>query len=344
MKIDQLTGSQRFRADIEGLRAVSILAVVFYHAQIPGFSGGFVGVDVFFVISGFLICNLLAQEIIETGRIDLVRFWARRARRLLPNASLTLVITLIVSSFIMPGYARALFGREVASAALYLSNYQFAAKAVDYFHFDDPLSPVMHFWSLNVEEQFYIVWPLTLLGASLVLRQNPRATSLILLVTICLVSFTASAVLIRENQPLVFFHTETRCWELALGGLVASGSSRSVGLRSCSAIGWLGLLVILASVASFNDAMTYPGPWALVPALATAAVLAAHETGRNTFSPASVLSALPFRWIGRRSYSWYLWHWPIIVFALALFPEFPYALQGCRCKRLHGFETFGSKN
>ncbi len=228
----------------------------------------------------------------------------------------------------MPGYARALFGREVASAALYLSNYQFAAKAVDYFHFDDPLSPVMHFWSLNVEEQFYIVWPLTLLGASWILRLNPRAVALLLLVTICIGSFAASAILIRENQPLVFFHTETRCWELALGGLVAAGFRHPIAARPgfSSVIGWLGLVAIFASITGFNDAMTYPGPWALVPTLGTAAVLAAPEKSQNLFTPSHALSALPLRWIGKRSYSWYLWHWPAIVFALVIFPEFSYAV------------------
>lgn len=315
-----MTGERRFRKDIEGLRAVSIVSVVLYHVQAPGFSGGFIGVDIFFVISGFLISGLLLDEAAATQRIDLVRFWSRRARRLLPNASLTLLATLALATVIFPTHTRDLLAKEVAAAALYVSNYYFAANAVDYFRAEDALSPVMHFWSLSIEEQFYLVWPVALLVA----YRTSRGPALVapMLCAVWLLSFAACVSLVRESQPLAFFHTETRCWQLATGALAAWWLRRGGALPPV--IGWAGLAGIAGGIAGLDDAMTYPGMLALLPTLCAAAVLAARPT--NGWSSPERLLALPLlQWLGARSYSWYLWHWPVIVFAAALFPASPLA-------------------
>lgn len=199
-----MASDHSFRRDIQGLRAISIASVVLYHVQFPGFQGGFVGVDIFFVISGFLISGLLIDEATATGRIDLIQFWAKRARRLLPNATLTLIATLILAAFLFPAHNREALSKETAAAALYVANYYFADKAVDYFSFDDPLSPIMHFWSLSIEEQFYIVWPVLFLAA-LRVRAAPIAIASLLLGLICVASFAACLIVVHDSQPQAFF-------------------------------------------------------------------------------------------------------------------------------------------
>jgi peptidoglycan/LPS O-acetylase OafA/YrhL len=177
----EMSHAGRFRADIQGLRAVSILGVVLYHAQLPGFAGGFAGVDIFFVISGFLITGLLIREIRATSAIDLIRFWARRAARLLPNAMTTLGVSLLAVFWLLPVLARETATKDLSSAILYFANYRFAGRSLDYFDTSVAQSPVLHFWSLNVEEQFYFVWPMILAIGILIFRKfDRRATCLFL--------------------------------------------------------------------------------------------------------------------------------------------------------------------
>ena len=211
---------QKHRADLQGVRAVAVAMVVFYHLNIGWVPGGFVGVDVFFVLSGFLITRVLYFEAVNTGTIDLASFWLRRAKRLLPNAILTLFSVIVASWLLLSPYRWDSISRDVVSAAVFLSNFRFSSNATDYFHFDDPPSPILHFWSLSIEEQFYFALPIMLFLLLPALRLRPRITLTVLLSTICMASFTLSLVVGSESQPAAFFGTHTRIWQLAIGGLL----------------------------------------------------------------------------------------------------------------------------
>ena len=329
MAQDQLTHARRrvqspsFRPDVEGLRAIAILAVVSYHVGIPFISGGFVGVDVFFVISGFLITGLLVKEATGTGHIDLARFWARRARRLLPAATVVLVATAAVSWWVIPILDHVTVGWDIASAAFYVSNMRFAFQATDYLASDAAPSPVLHFWSLGVEEQFYVIWPLLLLAMLAFKRRSPMALSRtaigVALGLLGVGSFALSLWLTAHVEPWAFFSMPTRGWEFAIGGLLAVAGpalGQLIG-RWGVPLGWLGGAVLVASILIINSDMPYPGFAALFPVLGTAAIIAAGSStaAAGNATVGGPLSAWPMRAIGRLSYSWYLWHWPFLVLA-----------------------------
>jgi len=305
-----------FRADIQGLRAIAVLAVVLYHAHMPGVPGGFVGVDIFFVVSGYLICGLLRDEMTETGEVDIARFWLRRARRLLPNACLTLLAILIASVVILPGYRLPLIVRSVTASALYFANLHFAGKATDYFGDTDAPDPTLHFWSLSLEEQFYLAWPLllTILAKTMprgAVRASAWATALVLAGSLAL-----SLMAIRFDQPVAFYHGEMRAWEFASGGLLALLqpvlAERYVSARSILA--WLGIAGIATSLIAIDNTMSFPGVLALLPVVSTVAVLAAPRSGSGGLPlPATLLASNCLQWLGNRSYSLYLWHWPALV-------------------------------
>ncbi len=322
-----VAGHAGFRPDIQGLRAIAVLAVVLYHAHMPGLPGGFVGVDIFFVISGYLICGLLHRELATTGRIDLARFWMRRSRRLLPNACLTLLAVLFATAVLRPGYTFPEVAKGVAAAALYYANVYFAARDVDYFADDAHPSPVLHFWSLSVEEQFYIAWPLLLVLAVALFRRNAVRGAVWLIGAVWVLSFISSIIAVRFNQPLAFYHSEMRAWQLATGGLLAmfEPALASVPDRWRVVVGWLGALGLFACLMLFNESMTYPGFWALLPTVATAGVLAVPRRAHDWNSPATLLGLPPMGWIGDRSYSLYLWHWPVLVFAASRYPNASFA-------------------
>jgi peptidoglycan/LPS O-acetylase OafA/YrhL len=313
--------SGRFRPDIQGLRAVSILAVVGYHAGIPGFAGGFIGVDIFFVISGFLICGLLLREAEKTGSVDLLRFWGRRARRLLPNACLTLLVVIGFGLMLMPAHLQPVLAKEVMYAAVYLANYYFASRAIDYFRQDDPPSLVMHFWSLSVEEQFYIVWPVLVLLAARFLRASLAKVLLVTLSAIAVASFAASLYWVPLNQPLAFFHGGTRAWQLAAGGILAVCLRARAAPPAGPALAWGGLGVIVLSIVLLHDQMVYPGLRALLPVLGAAAVVAGGHSQTGPQCGIRLLTARGMQWIGARSYSWYLWHWPALQIGQMVFPD-----------------------
>jgi peptidoglycan/LPS O-acetylase OafA/YrhL len=309
-----------FRPDVEGLRGVAVLIVVLFHAGLAGVAGGFVGVDVFFVISGFLITGLLLREHERTGRIAFLPFYARRARRLLPAAIVVLVVTLIAAMNLVAPLDRPAVGLDGAAAALSIGNVRFALASGDYFATVSSPSPFLHFWSLAVEEQFYLIWPALILVAARGVHARRRLV--LSLSAIVVASFLANLVLTDLAANWAFYSLPTRAWELGLGGLAAvvvgSGIVRRVPRILAGLGGWLGLGAVAYATVTFDPALAYPGVAALVPALGTAVLLA---LGGWRFGPRLLLATAPVRMVGRISYSLYLVHWPILVLA-------PFALGG----------------
>jgi peptidoglycan/LPS O-acetylase OafA/YrhL len=309
-----------FRPDIEGLRGIAILFVVAYHAGIPGFAGGYIGVDVFFVLSGYLITTLLTLEVEKTGTVDLVRFYARRARRLLPAATLVLFATLVAGSIVYAPLERSELSRAAIATAVYVSNLAFARAATDYLAASAHDNPLLHTWSLSVEEQFYVFWPLFVVWA-MRRRAGPASRGRLVahMAALAVVSFGVSLWVTSAAQPWAFFGMPTRAWEFACGGLAAVGRVPT-GLRRRVAPGltaWAGAGAVALSVLAYSDTTTFPGFAALAPALGTALVL-----GAGAGAPGSRLQQAIRRpvlqWFGKVSYSWYLWHWPVLVFGAVL--------------------------
>ncbi|PAP78425.1 acyltransferase family protein [Rubrivirga marina] len=313
----QLLPRPRFRPDIEGLRAVAVLLVVAFHAGVPGLDGGFVGVDVFFVVSGYLITWLLVDEAGREGRIDLWRFYARRARRLVPALLVVLLVTGALAGVLYAPMEQRDVARLWPLAALYLSNVGFADWAPDYHGPRAAEHPLLHTWSLGVEEQFYLAWPvLVLLGLGL--WRGARTPSLrrlgLVLGAVTALSFGLSTALTYApvGRAWAFYLSPTRAWEFGVGALavlVPAGGSRT----RAEILGWGGLAGIALAGVLLDASTPFPGVAALLPALATVAVLRAGT--RDDASCVRALSARPLQWIGTLSYSWYLWHWPALVFA-----------------------------
>ncbi|WP_433371929.1 acyltransferase family protein [Actinoplanes sp. CA-142083] len=296
--------SLAFRPDIEGLRAVAVAAVVLFHAGVPGIGGGYIGVDVFFVISGFLITSLMLREVATTGGLSLLRFYGRRARRILPASSVVLV-TVILAGYHWLGFLR---GDEIASdgrwAALFASNFNFAAQGVDYLESQAAPSPLQHFWSLAVEEQFYFVWPaLLVLLIWLGLR---HLTPGVLAVA---VAASLACSVWQSGVTWSYFSPATRAWELGAGCLLAlvAGRLSRIPAGLSSAMAGVGLAGIVVAALSFDDGTPFPGYAAALPVAATVLVLA----GRGD----ALLGVAPLRWLGKISYSLYLWHWPVLIIA-----------------------------
>jgi peptidoglycan/LPS O-acetylase OafA/YrhL len=315
-----------FRRDIEGLRAVAVLAVVLFHAGVPGITGGFVGVDVFFVVSGFLITGLLWREVETIGTVRLARFYGARARRLLPTASTVVVATAIGAAALLPPLqARDVLGDGIASA-LYVGNYRFAVQGTDYLGADAPPSPLQHYWSLGVEEQFYLLWPALMIGTAWFARRRGRRTDaeaapsmtpyLLVLASVASASFAVSLAWTRTLPPWAFFSLPARAWELAAGGLVALSARQWSRLPSPSAAvaGWTGLALIVVACTRLDGTTPYPGAAGLLPVLGTVLVVGAG-CAEPRWGVGCGLSLPPMRALGRLSYSWYLWHWPVLLLA-----------------------------
>jgi peptidoglycan/LPS O-acetylase OafA/YrhL len=309
------TTGTRFRADIEGLRAIAILTVLAYHAGLP-LRGGFVGVDIFFVISGYLITGLLVVELEATGTISWMRFLGRRVRRLLPAAVLVLVVTAAVSFVVVPGLRRREIALDIAAASTYVVNWVFARREVDYLASDMSPSPVQHYWSLAVEEQYYVLWPLLLILLALVVRRPGRRSVATVLGALVAGSFTWS-VWSSHTDPLpAFFTSTTRLWELGVGALLAvalAGRPRpSRPVPGAGLLGWAAVAVLLAVAVALPHGVDWPGAWALLPTLPTALLLWVGWQ-QATGGPLRLLGSRPMVWFGALSYSIYLWHWPVIV-------------------------------
>ena len=313
-----------YRADIQGLRAVAVLAVFADHLFAwPG--GGFVGVDVFFVISGFLITGILVREFRATGRISFGDFYRRRVRRLIPAAMLTIFVVVVASAVLFPASRARETLWDGISATFFASNWRFAATGTDYFA-QGAISPLRHFWSLSVEEQFYFVWPWVMLGillwsTAMAKRSADRSVRLTgwVLVSAAALSFVWSIIQSSTDPTIAYFSTATRMWELAVGGAIAMFATSFAGLRAGakSALAWAGLGLIGVSLLVITPDSAFPGPWALLPVGGAALVVMAGIGGEPR---GNVLLTNRFsRYVGDISYSLYLWHWPVIVILGAMF-------------------------
>jgi peptidoglycan/LPS O-acetylase OafA/YrhL len=312
-----------FRPDIEGLRAVAIGAVLICHAGISFAAGGYVGVDVFFVISGFLITRLLLGELDRSQTISLPRFYARRIKRLLPLSALLLAVVAALSFVIFSPVRAGEISNDIISCATYTANWHFAAQSVDYFAQGTEPSPVQHLWSLAIEEQFYLVWPTVLLAVTWLWRRRGRSARPALglaLVMILVGSFAFNLHYTAAQPAAAYFSTFGRAWELGLGAALAVLGDVRLRRLPAAVIGWAGLAAILYAILAFDAGTRFPGTAALVPTLGAAALIlaGASPAARAKGSAAGLISLAPFRYVGRISYSWYLWHWPALIFAAAL--------------------------
>jgi len=300
------------RADIQGLRGVAVLLVVAAHAGVPGLAGGFVGVDVFFVVSGFLITGLLVREAEATGRVRLSRFYARRARRILPAATVTLAVVLAWAAERVSLDRLDEIRTDVAWAAAFLANVHLASLG-GYQDADRAVSPVQHFWSLAVEEQFYLVWPALLAVVALLARRR-RRTAVVVAAVAWVASFGWAVVGVAGNPESTYFSAPARAWELATGALLALAAPRLTDLsaRARWPLGMAGLAAVATAAVVLDDTAGVPGWPTLLPVMGAAAVLAA---GLSTPSGGAgrLLGVAPLRWVGDISYSLYLWHWPVLV-------------------------------
>jgi peptidoglycan/LPS O-acetylase OafA/YrhL len=318
----------RYRADIQGLRAVAVLAVIAYHmAGWP--KGSFVGVDVFFVISGYLITGILVREFESRQTISFLGFYARRIKRILP-AGLFVIGATLCATRVLAGIDRYHFAaKDAIAAVLFVSNWRFAHTGVNYFNQALPPSPLLHYWSLSVEEQFYFVWPWLMLGLLLIglalrfwRREHARLVAGVAIAVISGISLRLAFAQTTTNPTVAYFSTFDRAWELGLGALVAIaaqplGRGRPRLRLPVALVGLAGVLVSLFVVRSSPD---FPAPWALLPTLSTAAVLGAGA-GLESRSLLPLTNPVS-QYLGKISYSLYLWHFPVVVLIVAVVAQY----------------------
>lgn len=324
-RLPNATSRKNLRPDIQGLRMLAVVAVILDHL-LHWPSGGFVGVDVFFVISGFLITGILLREHEKTGHISFVGFYKRRIKRIIPAATIVLIATVAAAHFAFNQARSAQTFWDAVWAFFFAANWRFASAGTDYFQATGPVSPLQHFWSLSVEEQFYFVWPWLMLAVlaiagvrgSLVRR---RTLTGIVMAVIVVATFAWSVHETSTSPTIAYFSTFSRAWELGLGALIAIASPwwSHIAHALRPILGWIGLLGILASYIIINDAMSFPAPWALLPVLSTALVIVAGTGGEQRFL-FPLTNPVSF-YIGNISYSLYLWHFPIVIIGAALMPD-----------------------
>ena len=291
---------------IQGLRALAALLVTLFHAK--WISGGFIGVDIFYVISGFLITGLLIREIERTGTINFKEFYARRFKRLLPTSFFVLGITAVFSWLLIPATMRSSLGRDIIAAGLYASNYLFAWWQADYQNLDATPSPVIHYWSLAVEEQFYLLWPLLILLFFLAATKLKRRNAVTVFVAAVTALSFAFSIYQTETSPIwAFYSLPTRAWELGLGALLVLLPP----IKTKKVVGLLGFLFVIASAFIFNETTAFPGFSAVLPVLGTVMLIGTV----NSWPPFlnDVGNSKLFQWLGEISYPLYLWHWPLLV-------------------------------
>ena len=315
-----------FRPEIQGLRAVAVLAVVLYHLWPERLTGGYVGVDVFFVISGYLITAHLFRDFSRTGRVGLTAFWGRRIRRLLPASLLVLAASCVAVYVWAPVTTWEASARQIAASALYVQNWVLAANAVDYSAMNDSATVAQHFWSLSVEEQFYVVWPLLLLGLFWLAGRRRRAAAdglmsettarrvfVFGLAAVSVLSLAFSVYYTAVNSAGAYFVTPTRVWEFGAGGLAAllAGDRRFRG-PAATVTAWVAVCGLAFAATAYTAATPFPGFTAALPVAATVALILCSGNPQP-YGPGWWLSLRPSTFVGDISYSLYLWHWPPIV-------------------------------
>jgi peptidoglycan/LPS O-acetylase OafA/YrhL len=327
---------QHRRLDVQGLRAVAVLVVVLDHLGVPGFGGGFVGVDVFFVISGYVITRMLLRSSTQSRGAWFLDFYAKRARRIVPAATLVIALT-VVATFEFTNFlrgARAL--PDATASSLFLANLHFIETGTDYARLGGDPSPLQHYWSLAVEEQFYLAWPLLVAAVIAVAARSRRAALrgvlVGLLVAIVSASYLYSIVLTSANGVEAFYSPLTRAWELAIGCLIAVAqpwlAAGIAGRPTTAAIlGWSGIAAITWSVVTLDTDSSFPGWVAAIPVLGAAGVLVAGTCARRTV-PTRVLGSRGLVYVGDISYSLYLVHWPVFTITAApIGDDFPWPTQ-----------------
>jgi peptidoglycan/LPS O-acetylase OafA/YrhL len=306
-------GKMTYRPDIDGLRSIAVLSVVIYHAMPSVLPGGFAGVDIFFVISGFLITSIIAHEV-ESGRFSILNFYDRRIRRIFPAMLAVVLLSTIVGYWLLlPGDYRD-YSESAIWALGFLANIHFYENT-GYFDALTESMPLLHTWSLAVEEQFYLVWPVFIIGLFYFTRPGYSRFWGVVFGTLAF-SLSVCIYLTHVDQKAAFYLPFTRAWELLFGGLVALAAHRlengSGRQNSIWAMSLAGILLLLGSLILINDDMAFPGYVALFPVLGTTLLIAAGIMGQSPVS--RMLSIKPMVWIGKISYSLYLWHWPVLVF------------------------------
>ena len=323
LQINKELGFER-RSEIEGLRALAVIFVIAFHAELPWVSGGYVGVDIFFVISGFLITNLLLREFESTQHISLSNFYARRIRRLLPASLFTVVGTLVLSRIWLEPLRLIDLSRDSWASALFFTNFVFASRGADYLQSALPPSPLQHYWSLAVEEQFYILFPL-IVFLLLKLKRGSRTLLIIFIISLSIISLGLSAHFSAINASSAFYLLPFRAWELGAGALLAifvfkrkTNSINGFASRIVAGqLGWISLICILFTSYFFDSQTTFPGFAAVLPVFATVTIILGGILNgeQSKIGPSRMLATRPLVWIGARSYSLYLWHWPILIIA-----------------------------
>jgi peptidoglycan/LPS O-acetylase OafA/YrhL len=316
-ELDKVDYRAEFRPDIQAVRALAVVLVVLYHANIPGIHGGFLGVDVFFVVSGFVITNVLLREQASQGTTSIPGFYARRIRRILPAATIVLIATIFATYHWLSYILGAINANDAKYVAAFVGNFHFATVGTQYFNAHQPPSTLQQFWSLAVEEQFYLVWPVLFLVLTLPWRAFSSVGRLVSVLTLIIgVSLAWCIIETRQNEIWAFFSPLTHAWELALGALLAvigphlRGRSPRVGMVLAA----IGVVAVLLSTWFNTSSTLWPGTAVIVPVVATGMIIAGGSLrGPDSFGPFARFA--PIQWVGNISYSLYLVHWPVIVIA-----------------------------
>lgn len=307
-----------FRPDIQAVRALAVALVVLYHADIPGVHGGFLGVDVFFVVSGFVITNVLLRERASKGTTSIPGFYARRIRRILPAATIVLIATVFATYHWLSFIIGAVNADDAKYVAAFVGNFHFATIGTQYFTATQPPSTLQQFWSLAVEEQFYLVWPILFLLLTLPWRVFSPVTRLVSILSLVIgISLTWCIVETNQNEVWAFFSPLTRAWELALGALLAvlGPHLRGRAPRCGLALASIGTAGVLLCTWIYTSSTLWPGTAVIAPVVATGAIIAGGSLrGPDSFGP--FVKFVPAQWLGNISYSLYLVHWPVIAIAM----------------------------